>query len=506
MGRGEEIMWSKTSLWKKKSRTPAKNIVKILPGPRNTAVGVRKEIDAFLQFITLEMVEDIVKFTNIFIERKRQYTKYSRSRDAQLTTKSEMMALLGLLYLLGLKGQQHTNVREVWAIDGTGMLAVRACMGLNRFLFLLRAIRFDDHATRDERQKTDRLAAVRSLLTSFEANCKKKYSLSEFVTIDEKLIPFRGRCSFIQYMPAKPAKYGLKIYALNDAETFYTSSFEVYCGKQPTGPFEVSNKPYDIVHRLVDHIKGSQRNLTIDNWYTSYDLVESLLDDKLTCVGTLRKNKREIPLSFLPQRQREVGSTLFGYQFNMMLVSHVPKQNKAVLLLTSLHDDDSIDVETHKPDVIIDYNRTKGGVDTADQMEAKYSVARVSRRWTQCLFYTMMNIAGINAQIIFKANKENPCIMRRIFLKNLSMQLMENWFKERAVINTLPRDIRLFLEKYKESEPPAEVLERKRGRCGMCVRAKNMVTTRKCTVCKQFICKEHSLEKVTCMNCNIHQE
>lgn len=480
--------------------------MKILPGPKKSAVGVTKELDAFLQFITLEIIEDIVKFTNIFIERKRNDTNYSRIRDAQLTTKTEIMAVLGLLYLLGLKGQQHTNVREIWALDGTGMLAVRACMGLNRFLFLLRAIRFDDHETREERKKTDRLAAVRSLLTSFDANCKKSYCLSEFVTIDEKLIPFRGRCSFIQYMPAKPAKYGLKIYALNDAKTFYTSSIEIYCGKQPPGPFQLSNKPFDIVHRLLDHIKGSKRNLTIDNWYTSYDLVESLLEDQITCVGTLRKNKKEIPPQFLPQREREVGSTLFGYQFNIMLVSHVPKRNKAVLLLTSMHDDDSIDVETRKPDVILDYNYSKGGVDTSDQMEAKYSVARVSRRWTQCLFYTLMNIAGINAQIIFKANKGNPRIIRRNFLKNLSLQLMENWFKERATIMTLPRDIRLFLEKYKQPELPTQTAEKKRGRCGMCGRSKNMVTTRKCTLCKNFICKDHSLEKVTCVNCNIRQD
>ena len=33
-----------------------------------------------------------------------------------------------------------------------------------------------------------------------------------FVTIDELLKPFRGRCSFWQYMPSKLDKYGMKLF------------------------------------------------------------------------------------------------------------------------------------------------------------------------------------------------------------------------------------------------------------------------------------------------------
>lgn len=84
------------------------------------------------------------------------------------------------------------------------------------------------------------------------------------------LHPFRGRCNFFQYMPAKPAKYGLKMYALCNAKSFDVYSFEIYCGKQKDGPFNVSNKPMDIVKRLVEPKKNSNRNLTTDNYGTSY--------------------------------------------------------------------------------------------------------------------------------------------------------------------------------------------------------------------------------------------
>jgi ribosome biogenesis protein Nip4 len=56
----------------------------------------------------------------------------------------------------------------------------------------------------------------------FVENCKKCYSLGQNVNIDEKLEAFRGRCGSKEYIPAKPNKYGIKIYVLVDAKMLYT--------------------------------------------------------------------------------------------------------------------------------------------------------------------------------------------------------------------------------------------------------------------------------------------
>jgi len=79
----------------------------------------------------------------------------------------------------------------------------------------------------------------------------------------------------------------------------------VYCGKQPNGPYNFSSGPSDIVTRLTAHLKNTCRNLTADNWYTSYPLAVSLLKDKITLVGTLKKNKKKIPFEFLPNKNKE---------------------------------------------------------------------------------------------------------------------------------------------------------------------------------------------------------
>ena len=82
----------------------------------------------------------------------------------------------------------------------------------------------------------------------------------------------------------------------------YTVALEPYVGKvdkenankQPNPHFK-STAPFDLVVRLVQYFVKTGRNLTGDNWFTSIPLVQTLLELKTTYVGTVRKNKREVP-------------------------------------------------------------------------------------------------------------------------------------------------------------------------------------------------------------------
>jgi len=160
----------------------------------------------------------------------------------------------------------------------------------------------------------------------------------------------------------------------------------------------------------------------MDNFFTSVSLAKELQTKNLTLIATLRKNKPEIPLEFHSNKNREVGSSLFVFQDDLTLVSFVPKQNKGVLLLSSKHHDSQVDNKTGKPKVILDYDKTKGAVDTVDQMCRKFTVKRDflkyisalcflqvkrgTKRWPLCIFYGMIDIAAINALIVWRT--KNP--------------------------------------------------------------------------------------------------
>eukprot|EP00102_Acyrthosiphon_pisum_P019881 XP_016657091.1 PREDICTED: piggyBac transposable element-derived protein 4-like [Acyrthosiphon pisum] len=311
---------------------------------------------------------------------KDKVTKWYKESCTPNTTREEIKALFGLLYLAGVLRSNHLNLKDLWSDDPLSPEYFRAVMPLKRFYLLLRALRFDDINTRTERKMYDKLAAIRMIFDGFVQRCQAVYTVGENCTIDEMLEAFRGRCSFRQYIPNKPNKYGIKIQALVDSRTFFISNMEVYVRTRPDGPFKFENKPSSIVKRMITPISKTGRNITIDNWYTSIPLVNELLENhNLTTVGTLRKNKKEIPPCFLDTKRREKNSTLFGYSKNLMITSYVPRKNKNVILVSSMHNQGVIDTDSgdqNKPEIITFYNSTKGGVDVVDELKGEYSVSR----------------------------------------------------------------------------------------------------------------------------------
>ncbi|KRY45567.1 hypothetical protein T03_2938 [Trichinella britovi] len=69
---------------------------------------------------------------------------------------------------------------------------------------------------------------------------------------------------------------------------------------------------------------------------------EDLLAKKTTIVGTLRRNKTEVPSELTEAMGREVGSSLFCFDRQLTLVSYILKRKKCVLLLSTMHHDDAV--------------------------------------------------------------------------------------------------------------------------------------------------------------------
>ncbi|UYV75609.1 hypothetical protein LAZ67_13000734 [Cordylochernes scorpioides] len=61
--------------------------------------------------------------------------------------------------------------------------------------------------------------------------------------------------------------YGIitETYVLCCSRKSYVLNLEIYAGKQPEGPYQISNSPNNVVERLVLPISGSKRNITTDN-------------------------------------------------------------------------------------------------------------------------------------------------------------------------------------------------------------------------------------------------
>ncbi len=61
----------------------------------------------------------------------------------------------------------------------------------------------------------DPLFKVRKILDIVTFNFDMEYNLGESISVDEAMIPFKGRLSFKQYMKDKPVKHGIKVFVLS---------------------------------------------------------------------------------------------------------------------------------------------------------------------------------------------------------------------------------------------------------------------------------------------------
>jgi hypothetical protein len=101
------------------------------------------------------------------------------------------------------------------------------------------------------------------------------YNPSPDITVDECLVAFREHCPFKQYMPSKPSKYGIKIWAACDARKSYAWNMQVHTG------------------------------IPADNFFTSYAHGQELLPQTITMVGSVRRNKPELPPALFTTKDRD---------------------------------------------------------------------------------------------------------------------------------------------------------------------------------------------------------
>ncbi len=89
-------------------------------------------------------------------------------------------------------------------------------MSRERYQLISRYICFDDIDTRIQRE-SNKFHKMEAIFNLFKKNLLLIIP-SYFLCIDETLYPFRGMCSFRQYIPSKPARYGIKFWSLVDVK------------------------------------------------------------------------------------------------------------------------------------------------------------------------------------------------------------------------------------------------------------------------------------------------
>ncbi|XP_015233509.1 PREDICTED: uncharacterized protein LOC107086819 [Cyprinodon variegatus] len=425
---------------------------------------IRSRLDSFLCFITLDMLSSIREWTI-------QHARHTEQLDWSLDL-PELMAFISVIILRGVT--KVPSLCDSWSANLANPRII-ATMARSRFQDIMRHLRFDDMSTRSERAETDKFAAISDVWGSFVTNCIASYNPGRHITVGKQIFPSKTRCCFLQYTATKPDKFGIKFWVACDLKSKYICNVFPYLGKDPDRP-SGERLSETVVMRLMEPFLDKGRTVTTDDFFTSLSLAQRLLSRKTTILGTVDKRRREIPQSARQMDRTEFTTQVFSTT-GATLTVYAPKRNKAVYVLSSMHSVvETEDTTKRKPNTVTKYNKTKCGVDVMDQMVREYSVRAGTRRWPVAVFYNMIDMAALNAHVLYQA-----CIgvqERRVdFLVELAKELGNSYVSEKKA--------------HKEKllrQQPSTPSSGKRAKCQVNHRCKNNRATVRCVDCYKYTC------------------
>jgi hypothetical protein len=387
-------------------------------------------IDCYRHFITNEIIDLMVRETNRYAEQYLQTHEISRRskfRQWKPTTNEEMLKFFGIIIETGLV--QMPKLKYYWSSSQLyGSEIIRNTMSRERFELLLKFWHFSNNDKKDSNQ--DRLFKLKPILDLLKVRFSSVYTPGSIVSVDETMIPWRGRLLFKQYLLGKAHKYGVKMYKLADTNG-YTWNFVIYTGQQDS--LAGRGHAEAVVMNLLNDLSGCYRTVVADNFFTSISLAERLLEQDTYLIGTLRSNRAGSGREIVQKRLNH--GEVYGLQNRIGVKLIKWKDKRDVLMISTKPSHSATVVDTGKtnklnecimkPQVILDYNEGRQGTDLSDQLSTYHACLRRSIKWyKKVAFELIFGTAVVNSYLIYKENYATSNIQISQFRESLVRSLL----------------------------------------------------------------------------------
>ena len=110
-------------------------------------------------------------------------------------------------------------------------------------------------------------------------------------------------------MPAKPTKYGIKVWQLSVSENGYCSNFSIYLGK-PLQEKKEADLGMKVVLDRANDLERKYNHPYLDNYFNSVGVLEELLENELYGYGTMRSNRLGLPAELQPETRNNAQKNL----------------------------------------------------------------------------------------------------------------------------------------------------------------------------------------------------
>ena len=381
----------------------------------------KEPVDYYRLFISDHIIDKVLEETNRYgdqyVESHQDHlTNHPRARPHDFVkrhfSRSELLRFFVLVITMGIV--DLPAVKDYWSTSWPfNTPHFSKLLSRDRFLLLLKFLHLADNTKQVARGQPgyDKLFKLRPFMDPVIRSFKEMFIPQQQLSIDEAMISYKGRLSFLQYLPKKPKKWGMKAWALADSKLGYIYNWKLYCGKEE----EQGREPLGerVVVEMLSGLENKGYHVYFDNFYTSPTLCKRLLTLGFGSCGTVRVDRRGIPVTFKKATPNKGDITT--YQDGNILGLKW-KDKRYVSVLSTIHDSSMVSKQrrtrqvaggvevVQKPAVIEDYNMYMGGVDKSDQLVTYYFFRRCSKKWWKRAFFHLIELAMVNAYILYCYN------------------------------------------------------------------------------------------------------
>lgn len=355
------------------------------------------------------IVEETNRYAEQRIQRQTPLPLFSRLRKWTPVTVDELKVFLALTIAMGLV--RKPDIADYFTNEFTYETPFFSkTMSRDRFLLILSNIHFVDN---NVDHANDRLYKLRPFITMLRNNFLK-YEPEENLAFDEGTCPFKGKIVFRVYNPAKPNKFGIKLYQCCESSSGYIVSFDIYDGTPGCAHFselvgldQDATQTTKIVIGLLARsgLLGKGHKIFLDNYYTSPELAAELDANDTYLCGTVRVNRKGMPRAF-PLIKLKAGDSVYRRKGNMLVIKFHEKRD--VHIISTVHEATYTILQNRryggdlvKPTAVVDYCKHMGGVDLSDQLLQYYESLRRTVKWYKKLFFHLLNMLVVNAYKLF---------------------------------------------------------------------------------------------------------
>lgn len=390
------------------------------------------ELSIFLEYME-PLFNKICDETNAYATRQLNNSLRKKLKDDDKwfdTTADEIRAYFALVILMS--QVRKSCIQLYWSKNRCNDTPIfRETMSRERFKLISRFLHFTNDNNEDE---NDKLKKIRPIIQHFSTKYSELYLPSQNIALDESLMKFRGRLSFVQCNRSKRSRFGIKFYKICESSSGYCLYFKIYVGDDVTDPsLPVST---NVVMNMCAPLLDQGHTLYIDNWYSSPDLFSRLTERQTNAIGTVRHNRKDMPRD-ISKSKLKIGEHEIWSAKNILCVKW--RDNKDVYFLSSKHKSADITAtgklrrkrgqepreEVKKPNCALEYQKGMGGVDLQDQVTALFPIMRRTVKGYRKIFFYLLDMCIFNSFTVYHKMTGKKKANYSDFRINIAQQLLE---------------------------------------------------------------------------------